>query len=267
MDILQWLLVLVPTIGAILAARILHKKTINRLVNDNRSLTESIAEYKNLLQQKKEQNDAEQLYRDHIAIEKEQKRVAAELHDDTVQRLVAVRFRLEQLLHYPITTEAEKEVNNIRQELDDTMATLRFLIKGLTQPRFDQHPLSSLIEQLTARLSAMHHLTISFRVTNREQEFFIPPEVKQDLYYLVHEPAHNFLKYSTGFRIVINLTWGNELLINIADNGQGMQRGRGYGLGMVSMQQRADAIGAVLAFNKVSRGIDIVIRLKNSYSH
>ncbi|MBK7649574.1 MAG: hypothetical protein IPJ20_00935 [Flammeovirgaceae bacterium] len=189
------------------------------------------------------------------------------MHDDTVQRLVAVRFRLEQLLHYPITTEAEKEVNNIRQELDDTMATLRFLIKGLTQPRFDQHPLSSLIEQLTARLSAMHHLTISFRVTNREQEFFIPPEVKQDLYYLVHEPAHNFLKYSTGFRIVINLTWGNELLINIADNGQGMQRGRGYGLGMVSMQQRADAIGAVLAFNKVSRGIDIVIRLKNSYSH
>ncbi|MDZ7650688.1 MAG: histidine kinase [Cytophagales bacterium] len=171
MDMLQWLLVLVPAIGAILAARILHKKTINRLVNENRSLTESITEYKNLLQQKKEQNDAEQLYRDQFAIEKEQKRVATELHDDTVQRMVAVRFRLEQLLHYPIPSEAEKEVNNIRQELDDTMATLRFLIKGMTQPRFDHHALSYLIGRLTERLSAMHHLTVSFRVTNREQEF------------------------------------------------------------------------------------------------
>jgi signal transduction histidine kinase len=31
-------------------------------------------------------------------------------------------------------------------------------------------------------------------------------------------------------------------------------------MGMVSMQQRADSIGAELVFNKVTRGIDIDIR-------
>lgn len=268
MDVWQWFLVVLPIIGAILiSSRALHKKIVDRLMKENRSLSESNNIHKNLLQQCKDQNDTEQFYRDQLTIEKEQKRLANELHDDTVQRLVAVRFRLEQLLHYPIAVEAEKEVNQIRQELDDSMATLRFLIKGMTQPRFDHHPFSYLIKQLTENLSAMHHLTVLLGVTHPEKEFFIPPIIKQDLFYLVHEPAHNFLKYSTGFQLVIRLTWGNELLINIADNGQGMQRGRGYGLGMISMQKRADAIGAVLTFNKVSRGIDIDIRLKNTYSH
>lgn len=178
MDVWQSLLILGSIIVSILATRFFHKKIINRLLKENREQAESNNLDKNLLKQTQERNDTEQLYRDQLTIEKEQKRLANELHDDTVQRLVAVRFRLEQLLHFPTTHEAEKEINKIRQELDDSMATLRFLIKGLTQPRFDHHPFSYLIEQLTENLSAMHHLTVLFRVTNPEQEFFIPPVVK-----------------------------------------------------------------------------------------
>lgn len=266
MNVWQWLIVLSAT-GAILVIRFLHKKTITRLLKENQELAESNSLNKNLLKQAQEQNDTDQLYRDYLTIEKEQKRLASELHDDTVQRLVAVRFQLEQLLHFPVTAEAEKEVVKIRQELDDSMATLRFLIKGLTQPRFDRHPFSYLIKQLTDNLIAMHHLSVSLHVTNPEKEFFIPPVVKQDLFYLVHEPAHNFLKYSTGFGLQINLIWADEVNIKIKDNGQGLGRGRSYGLGMVSMQKRAEKIGATLHFNRfMGGGVDIDIQLKNTYS-
>jgi len=201
------------------------------------------------------------------AVEAERKRIANELHDDTVQRMVAVRLRLEQILYYPIHDGVTIEVKGLRKELDKIVAALRFLINGLTQPRFEQRSLSYLIGELANTLGAMHHVKVSIKSTNPEQEFLIPPYVKQELYYLVHETAHNFLKSSMGFQLAIHLHWSDQLIIYIKDNGQGLQRGRGYGMGMVSMQDRANRIGAQLIIKSMNDGLAVTITLKNAGSY
>lgn len=157
-------------------------------------------------------------------------------------------------------------MHGLRKELDDIIAALRFLINGLTQPRFEIHPLSSLVDGLVSSLSAMHHVRILLKPNYPEKEFYIPPDIKQELYYLIHETAHNFLKNSMGFQLIITLTWTDELLISMKDNGQGLQRGRGYGMGMISMKERADRIQATISFNSVMDGLDVQIRLKNNFS-
>jgi signal transduction histidine kinase len=128
------------------------------------------------------------------------------------------------------------------------------LIKGLTQPRFEQHPFSYLIQELVNKLSAMHHQTIALEVINPKNEFLFSPEVKQELFYLVHEPAHNFMKYSTGFTLKITLTWGKNLIIDVKDNGQGLARGRGFGMGMISMSARAKRIHTEVDFIETRMG-------------
>lgn len=199
------------------------------------------------------------------AVEAERKRIAGELHDDTVQRMVAVRLRLEQILYFPVHEGVTKEVIGLRKELDQIVAALRFLINDLTQPRFEQQPFSSLINELAGTLGAMHHVKLMVKSTQPEQEFKIDAHVKQELYYLVHEVAHNFLKSSLGFQLTIHLHWSDQLIIYIKDNGQGLQRGRGYGMGMVSMHERANRIQAELVFTSLNDGLGVTIKVKKPH--
>lgn len=217
-------------------------------------MQEKVTISENLYKEEVRKNRNEQLYRDALAVEKEQRRIADELHDDTVQRMVAVRFRLEQILYFPVHQKVEKEVNDLRNEIETIIAALRFLIKGLTQPRFEQHSFSYLIQELVNKLSSMHHQTISLEVINPELESSFSPQVKQELFYLVHEPAHNFMKYSTGFTLMITLTWGANLIIDVRDNGQGLARGRGFGMGMISMSARAKRIHTKVDFIETRMG-------------
>lgn len=196
--------------GAYLISRRLQKR-ISNLVQENIPLQEKVTISENLYKEEVRKNRNEQLYREtRSLLKKEQRRIADELHDDTVQRMVAVRFRLEQILYFPVHQKVEKEVNDLRNEIETIIAALRFLIKGLTQPRFEQHSFSYLIQELVNKLSSMHHQTISLEVINPELESSFSPQVKQELFYLVHEPAHNFMKYSTGFTLMITLTWGRS---------------------------------------------------------
>jgi signal transduction histidine kinase len=263
-----WILLLVASIlsfafGAYLISRQLQKR-ISDLIKENRPLKEKVTISENLYKEEIKKNSEEQLYRDALAIEKEQRRIADELHDDTVQRMVAVRFRLEQILYFPVHQKVEKEVNDLRNEIETIIAALRFLIKGLTQPRFEQHSFSYLIQELVNKLSSMHHQTISLEVINPELESSFSPQVKQELYYLVHEPAHNFMKYSTGFTLTITLTWGPNLIIDVRDNGQGLVRGRGFGMGMISMSTRAKRIHTKVDFIETRiGGFHIRFTIKN----
>ncbi len=158
----------------------MYKRKTDRLIAENQALMDinsalekSIAKHKT-----KTTNLA-------IAIENEQRRIASDLHDDTVQRMVAVRFRLEQFLYYPILERAKGEVKEIRKEIDNSIETLRFLIKGLIQPRFELQPLSYLMAQLSEKIRSIHHVRIIEKSINPEQEFDIQPTVKQHLYYII----------------------------------------------------------------------------------
>lgn len=192
----------------------------------------------------------------------ERKRIANGLHDDTVQRMVAVRFRLEQILYSDSRPFIEKEVNDLRAEIDDIIQNLRFLIKGLTQPRFHQQSFSALIQSLVDSLNAMHHLSVVLVNEGDEDQLNLEPDDKENLYYIIHEVCHNFLKSSMGFRLLIKVNWRDELFIHIEDNGQGITRARGYGYGMETIQMRAKRIGASVQFPAVIGRFEMGITLR-----
>jgi signal transduction histidine kinase len=257
-QILFLFLVILSFVGGYFLRNILLRKHNHKLIVPDRTRVEN---------EFSDKAGAEQLRLDLAdqAVQAERKRIANELHDDTVQRMVAVRLRLEQILYYPIHDGVTLEVNGLRKELDKIVAALRFLINDLTQPRFEQRPFSYLIDELAGTLGAMHHVKLIVKSTRPDLEFSLAPQVKQELYYLVHEVAHNFLKSSMGFQLNIHLHWSDQLIIHIKDNGQGLQRGRGYGMGMVSMHERANRIQAELVFTSLNDGLGVTIKVKKPH--
>ncbi|HPW62172.1 MAG TPA: hypothetical protein PLJ13_07750, partial [Cyclobacteriaceae bacterium] len=74
----------ISSLSWVLYVRVKLRKEILELIEKNRASLETINNLRNLLQQRTERNEAERQYFDAVAIEKEQRRIADELHDDTV---------------------------------------------------------------------------------------------------------------------------------------------------------------------------------------
>ncbi|HRJ31415.1 MAG TPA: histidine kinase [Cyclobacteriaceae bacterium] len=199
------------------------------------------------------------------SLKAERKRIAADLHDDVIQRMVVLRIQLEQLLYYPIPDRAEAEIKLLHRELEKIMGDIRYLIDDLVHPKFESQTFTELVKGMAERLGRVLHRKVTFELQHEAQEFYIAPSIKRELYYIVQEAAQNSLNHSVAFILQITLSWQNGLLVIIEDDGQGLlKRGRGEGYGMASIQKRAEGIGANLEIGSASRGLMIVLEYNGS---
>lgn len=193
-------------------------------------------------------------------IEIEQERIAHELHDDTIQRLVAIRFRIEQLDYFDLSPRVKKETDEIRHELENIMGDIRFLIKGITLAQFKEHTFSELMRKFYEKVRPLFIKKISLEILQEENEFDLRADVKQELHRIVQEAVQNSLKYSVGFQLNIRVTWSDILLLQIWDNGIGRWQNPS-GTGSSSMNKRAVRIGAKLKVMEDGRGLHIDVEL------
>lgn len=192
-------------------------------------------------------------------LEKERQRIAYELHDDTVQRMVAVRLRLEQFSYHLNKPELLEELNLLSEEINQIIKSIRFLIWGVAMPEFSTKTLTSLLRELFKKLEKILHLDVAFTCSNENLEFSMTPETKQAIYRMVQEVAQNFVNHSMGFRLTIQIDWSESLKIIIQDNGQGFVRPK-HNQELASLQKRASEIGARLTISSpVGQGLFVTI--------
>lgn len=238
----------------------------NALIKDNRELQRALVQAHKVFSDEKAKYQQQvsvllkQVQSNEELLAAERKRIAADLHDDIIQRMVVVRFRLEQLLYFLLPKRAEDEVQSLHKDLEHIMADIRYLIDDLVHPKFESQTFTELINGMAERLSRVLHRKVKFELQHEEQEFHIAPSIKRELYYIVQEAAQNSLNHSVAYILQISLSWQNGLLVIIEDDGQGLlERGRGEGYGVASIQRRAEAIGANLEIKSTSRGLVILL--------
>ena len=92
------------------------------------------------------------------------------------------------------------------------------------------------------------HLSCSLDSTSA-----VPPDVATTLYRIAQEALRNAAKHAPGSGVQLSL-WreGNQLVLQIQDDGPGFSfadaKSRG-GLGLISMQERASAVGGTLTLS------------------
>lgn len=194
-------------------------------------------------------------------ITNERNRIAYELHDDTIQRLLAIRFRLERLTWYSLPDQIEIEINSLRNELNDIVKGIRYLINKETQAQFENETITQLIEKLLTKFKPIFFPKISFTTYNAESEFAISPNVKKELFHLAQEVIQNSVKHSAGTELTVNVLWGERLTIDVSDNGIGFLSSDKEGIGRRTMNERAKRIGVTIKNVKRIGGAQIQIIL------
>lgn len=208
-------------------------------------------------------SDEENLFAIDEIIYFERTRISRELHDDLVQKLAAARLTLEHANLYPMRPEIASDIRKSMETLELAVSGIRYYISNELQPDFARLRLDEVIQRLCNSMDRIVGRKIWMEVKNPEKEFAINPAALREIFRITQQAIQNAVTHSMGNNIFVNISWGDDLIIGILDDGVSFIR-RQKNTGSQTMNSRAKRIGARLDFIINSKGLVVELRLARS---
>jgi signal transduction histidine kinase len=197
------------------------------------------------------------------AREAERRALSHELHDEVVQDLVG--------LTYKVSRDAHLRLSEFRGEIREIIRTVRDIIRRLRPPVLDNLGLVPALRGCVRdfREKCGQELAIRFR-TNCPAEEWFPEDVAITAYRVLFESLNNILKHARAENVEISLERAeSEILLAIQDDGIGFQMPGNLGalvmdrhFGLVTMRERLELIrGRLEIETAVGRGTIIRARI------
>lgn len=200
--------------------------------------------------------------------EEERRRIARELHDDTMQNLSAILMNIDMCMLYPENI-TKKKIEGIRQIVVRTLDGVQGIIQNLRPTILDDLGLEAAIRWLLHTHLDDKKINYFLDLSGIDGVRFAP-EIETNLFRIVQEAIINISKHSKAENVIINMDVNkNKLSIFIEDDGEGfdiesvLQSTRHYkrdgrGLGLLGMKERASLIsGRLLLCSEQGNGTRI----------
>ena len=202
------------------------------------------------------------------AQEDERMRLARELHDDTIQAVIALKQRV-QLAQKSIKEQnGRQSLKELETLAEQTIENLRRLTRALRPIYLEDLGLVTALEMLTREISQSNPLTVEFQRTGNERR--LSREVELSLYRIAQEALNNVVKHSRATHADLSIRYsGSEVTLVIKDNGNGFvapasptEFATNGHFGLLGIHERVDLIGARLGIESTQgQGTRIEIRL------
>jgi PAS domain S-box-containing protein len=182
-------------------------------------------------------------------VEAQRADIAREIHDDIGSSLTGMKIdvlRIKQLTtNIP---EAQEKLGMFTQLLDSTSAASVRIAKSL-RPSILDDGIVPAIDWLCREFSRRNEIDIEFTEPDEEPE--LTPDQSIALFRVVQEALNNVLKHANAKNVdVVLFARGNELTLEIQDNGRGLPKDRpkqsierSGGFGITGMRERILSIG------------------------
>lgn len=202
--------------------------------------------------------------------EEERRRLARELHDDTVQSLIALdqRAQLAQLAAAQASPTTRARLADVRAMTSALIGDIRRVIRAMRPIYLEDLGLLPAIEMLARDVEGASGIPITYAVTGSVHRLAGPQEI--GLYRIVQEALSNAARHAHAKSITIRVSFTEqELLLQVADDGQGFTRPDRLSaliqdghFGLMGMQERAELIGAQLQIHSSpGQGTKVEIRM------
>ena len=212
---------------------------------------------------------SEQIGRAH---EEERKRIARELHDDTIQTLVALSRQLDSVISRKRKTgdKSSASLEEVRREIDESLVRIRRFIQYLRPPILEYLGLVPALRELCEQMQRERGVQIELE-SDRER-YALDAEQQLLVYRIVQEALRNVWKHSRAERCTVRLDTAESLIrIAIVDDGTGfpardpndlVSSGK---LGLMGMQERAHLLGGNLDIDSApGRGTTVILTIPES---
>lgn len=202
--------------------------------------------------------------------EEERGRLARELHDDTIQALIALNQRV-QLTQLKVVADPEalSALEEIQSLTEAAIADLRRLIRAMRPLYLEDLGLVAALEMLAREISKAESFTLEFQQTGVERR--LPPETELALYRIAQEGINNISRHADAEQARLKIEFSPAAaLLTIRDDGCGFEipespaefAPHGH-FGLLGMHERAELIGARLEIESTpGAGTSLTVSLK-----
>lgn len=174
----------------------------------------------------------------------ERQRLSRDLHDDLGARLGAFVLAVDTVHNYLryAPDKVDEKLIDLKQQIKQALEDMRSLTKELRRSDIEQHGLIGALNVRLAPYGQKNGLAVDLHSPPT-----LPPlsyDLEVTIYRMALEGINNVIRHAQATRCVVTLSLDAErLLLEIADNGKGITVGAKLGLGLPSMQQRAQGFG------------------------
>jgi signal transduction histidine kinase len=179
-------------------------------------------------------------------------RISRDLHDDVGSTLSSIKAYSEILKDNPDNPLISELINTNSVDMIEKLE----VIAWATNPEHDN--VESLLSQMKKFAHPLCHaknITCSIEANGISEDFLIPGEVRQNIFFIFKEAVNNMIKYAeaTTFSTKI-LIEENGLFLNLTDNGKGFDGNiKGSGNGWKNMETRTYELKGHLQINSVAK--------------
>ena len=200
--------------------------------------------------------------------EEERRRLARELHDDTLQSLIALNQRI-QLARLSLNGTAKIEgLEEIQHLSENSIQELRRVTRALRPVYLEELGLVAALEMLARETRQTNNLDVRFQRTGEERRLTSDAELA--LYRMAQEALSNVARHAEATYALLNLTYlPNQLILIVQDDGRGFTVPESPSAfapsghyGLLGLYERAELLGARLDITtSVGQGTRISVRL------
>ncbi len=186
------------------------------------------------------------------AQEDERRRLARELHDDTIQSLIALKQRVQLArLHLQDSSESDS-LDELTALTEQTIENLRRLTRALRPIYLEDLGLVTALEMLAQETGQAMNKPVEFQRQGTERR--LESAVELALYRMAQEALSNVARHAQASHASLNITFtARSVAILVTDNGQGFDVPKspaefapGGHFGLLGLYERAELIGATL---------------------
>ena len=202
------------------------------------------------------------------AQEEERKRISHELHDETIQALVALSRRLDTIASGDkgLPEEYRHQLEEIWQQTNDIIKEVRRLSQDLRPAALDSLGLLPALEWLASEVTSYSGIETKVKVGGGQRR--LPEEMELVLFRITQEALRNVWRHSQASKAEIKVEFEPGITrITVSDNGKGFSLpdkidglARDGKLGLAGMKERAQLIGGTLTVqSSPGKGTSITI--------
>jgi signal transduction histidine kinase len=174
-----------------------------------------------------------------VAREEERRRIRRDLHDGLGPALSGVVFQLEsaRLLVDADPESAKQQLEATSRHVQDVVADVRRLVHDLRPPALDDRGLVGALRQQAERL-------VPGAVVEAAELGALPAAVEVAAYRIASEALTNVARHAGATRCTVRLDAADGvLLVEVVDDGRGVDTAAQAGVGLVGLRERAAELG------------------------
>jgi signal transduction histidine kinase len=197
------------------------------------------------------------------AREEERRRLRRDLHDGVGPTLAALVLGVETARTMPAGCQRQEELlSSLKTEAQRAITDIRRIVYGLRPPALDQFGLAGALREEVTRLERQAPgLSIALHVSDGDLAD-LPAAVEVAAYRIATEAVTNALRHARAQHCEIRIQHGQDLTLEVRDDGAGMPDGWRAGVGITAMRERVAELGGELAIDRTGpRGTRISARL------